>query len=215
MPSRGLGYGVIRYLLSDEVIRDRLSSMPRAEVAFNYTGHGGHGHGRGANESEAPSLEDIGQIILSQSAKRPRQHLFEIVAGVAKGRLVVRWGYSADTYAKETVAHVSERFLQNLRWLLARLDENSARESRDTNQRSSTFHPDRLLESRLPVEASRLLGSSSFSSSASAFSNASRYTFAVALSSPGTGVIAASSGCFSTSFMLFRTAALYSTTASA
>ena len=55
VPSRGLGYGVIRYLLSDEIVRGRLSSLPRAEVAFNYTGHGGHGHGRGTSESEAPS----------------------------------------------------------------------------------------------------------------------------------------------------------------
>ena len=123
VPSRGLGYGVIRYLLSDEIVRGRLSSLPRAEVAFNYTGHGGHGHGPRTNESEALSV-DIGQIMLSQSAKRPRLHLFEIVAGVANGRLVVRWGYSTNTCAAETVAHVSERFLQNLRRLLARLDDN-------------------------------------------------------------------------------------------
>ena len=114
VPNRGIGYGVLRFLSENPTVRDRLEELPKAEVAFNYTGHGGHGQSRGM---DAVSLENIGQIALSQSNERRRLHLFEIVAGFVQGSLLVRWGYSTDLYNEATVARVSEQFFANLRRL--------------------------------------------------------------------------------------------------
>ena len=114
VPNHGIGYGILRFLNSDPAVRDRFGELPSSEVAFNYTGHGGHGQSRG---TDTASLENIGQIALSQSDRRKRLHLFEIVAGFVNGSLLIRWGCSTDMYTGETVAHVSKRFLDNLRQL--------------------------------------------------------------------------------------------------
>jgi amino acid adenylation domain-containing protein/non-ribosomal peptide synthase protein (TIGR01720 family) len=118
IPNKGIGYGVLRYLSPDAQLRDALAALPAAEVAFNYTGLGGRGEGRNASPPPAEQPGGpLGQIALSQSDKRSRVHRFEIVAGVAMGALTIRWGYSRDNYADETIAQLCDAYLKTVRTL--------------------------------------------------------------------------------------------------
>jgi amino acid adenylation domain-containing protein/non-ribosomal peptide synthase protein (TIGR01720 family) len=131
IPNKGIGYGVLRYLSTDAHLRDALAALPAAEVAFNYTGLGGRGEGR---QVTAPPAEQtggpLGQIALSQSDKRYRLHRFEIVAGVAMGALTVRWGYSRDNYADETIGFLCDTYLKTVRSLIDALSAEGAQDSR-------------------------------------------------------------------------------------
>ena len=113
IPKKGIGYGILRYLSNDADLQRKFESLPQAEVAFNYTGLGSRSDSKNekANHAEE-SGSSLGQIALSQNKQRRRIHRFEIIAGIAKGILTVRWGYSLDDYQEETVSQLCKEYLQ-------------------------------------------------------------------------------------------------------
>ena len=113
IPNKGIGYGILRYLSNQADIKSKFESLPQAEVAFNYTGIGSRSDKTNHEEKQRKeSSGSLGQIALSQSKQRRRTHRFEIVAGISKGILTVRWGYSLDDYQEETVSQLCEEYLQ-------------------------------------------------------------------------------------------------------
>ncbi len=104
-PSRGFGYGLLRYLRGAEGLRD----TPEPEVCLNHLGHTGRlGGGLGffelADESPGPQ----------QGAGVLRAHLLDVETWIAGGRLHARWTYSRRAHRPETLQRLGEVFLRAL-----------------------------------------------------------------------------------------------------
>jgi non-ribosomal peptide synthase protein (TIGR01720 family) len=117
---RGLGprlleYGLLRYLGSTEV-RDRLRSLPQAQVIFNYLGQWDN---VGGTDGLLQPVDDV-SAGMGQSPDQVRTHLLEVTAMVAGGRLRMDWIYSRDLHREETVERYADRMMEVLRNLLRR-----------------------------------------------------------------------------------------------
>jgi amino acid adenylation domain-containing protein/non-ribosomal peptide synthase protein (TIGR01720 family) len=112
-PRRGFGYGLLRYLGGDGQFTERLQTLPRPEVVFNYLGRFDQFDRslpfEPAQESPGPSC----------SARGRRSHLIGIDASVAAGRLRVRWSYGTRAHREETVARLAGTFIKALREIIA------------------------------------------------------------------------------------------------
>jgi non-ribosomal peptide synthase protein (TIGR01720 family) len=113
VPNHGLGYGLLRYLGADAEVSARLSSMPQAEVSFNYLGKFERGDAQssalGANrETDAPA----------RSPRGARRYLLEINGSVVGGRLRLTWNYSAARHTAATVERLAGEFIKTLRSLI-------------------------------------------------------------------------------------------------
>ncbi|MEV7868934.1 amino acid adenylation domain-containing protein [Streptomyces sp. NPDC088124] len=105
VPSRGLGYGALRYLGE----AGPLGQGRRCQVGFNYHGRfdadaGGAGLFRGWCENPVPD----------RSPEQLRQCLIEVTGMVRDGRLEFGWEYSGNVHREETVAQLAEAFLAAL-----------------------------------------------------------------------------------------------------
>ncbi|HEY0735645.1 MAG TPA: amino acid adenylation domain-containing protein [Herpetosiphonaceae bacterium] len=114
IPQRGIGYGVLRYLTDELVLRERLQAMPQPEISFNYFGQ------LDQTLAEVPLFgsadEPIGPVV---SPRSRRQHLLDINASVREGQLRIEWTYSQHHHSRETIAALAESLLAALRELIA------------------------------------------------------------------------------------------------
>jgi non-ribosomal peptide synthase protein (TIGR01720 family) len=125
VPDKGIGYGVMRYLSSDEELRERLKRAGRgAQVKFNYLGQfdqlvGESSASRAAGVEErkmfAVAAEPSGAQV---NMKNERRVEIEINAMVVGGRLQVGWTYSEARYRRETIEAVADAYLSALRELI-------------------------------------------------------------------------------------------------
>jgi amino acid adenylation domain-containing protein/non-ribosomal peptide synthase protein (TIGR01720 family) len=115
VPSRGLGYGVLRYLSSNREVTSSLAAQPRRLVAFNYLGRfaGGREEGRFPIR---PAAESCGPM---RDPNSTRRHDIEINGSVAFGRLVLEWSFSRERHRRATIEGVAQGSLAELRTLIA------------------------------------------------------------------------------------------------
>ncbi|HSS50399.1 MAG TPA: condensation domain-containing protein, partial [Thermoanaerobaculia bacterium] len=117
VPDGGLGYGLLRDLLGEE-----LAAAGPPEVSFNYLGQldqvlvEGSWFG-GAGEPAGPP----------RSPRALRPYLLDVTAVVAGGRLRIDWSYSENVHRPETVEGWAKRYLAELRALIAHCREVVAR----------------------------------------------------------------------------------------
>jgi len=110
VPNRGIGYGLLRYLSGRS---NRLSSLPQAEVRFNYLGQ----QDRSLSSSQLfLSAHDSGAD--AQSLRDERGYLLNIIASVSDGQLRFNWTYSENVHASKTIERLAETCLAELRALL-------------------------------------------------------------------------------------------------
>jgi len=129
IPRKGIGYGLLRYLSKNEELRERLKGLPQPEIMFNYLGQWDGEEGKeGAGGWLELAKEGIGEC---QSGKQKAGHLFEITAGVMKGRLQVGWSYGWELHRRVTVEVLLDRFMETLR-SIARLCRPNTEESHQT-----------------------------------------------------------------------------------
>ena len=107
LPDRGLSFGALRYL--DPEARARLSSLPRADLLFNYLGQfdqvvAGSSLFRFAPESAGPW----------RAPRGPRTHLIEVIGLVTEGCLEVRFHYSVNRHRAETIERLAGAFRAEL-----------------------------------------------------------------------------------------------------
>jgi non-ribosomal peptide synthase protein (TIGR01720 family) len=112
VPTRGIGYGLLRYLGPDAA-RQRLTAAGLPEVVFNYLGQydqliAGGGPFR-------PARENSGTL---RAPSGSRAHLLEVNASAAGGRLHVEWAYGSRVHRAETIERLADRFLAHLRELV-------------------------------------------------------------------------------------------------
>ena len=106
IPARGIGFGMLRYLVQDE----RLQIAPEPEILFNYLGQLDQVVAGSRLFHFAP--EQTGPW---HSPNQRRRHLIEINCAVVHGRLEVWWTYSRNRYKTETMEKLAAEFIRHLR----------------------------------------------------------------------------------------------------
>jgi amino acid adenylation domain-containing protein/non-ribosomal peptide synthase protein (TIGR01720 family) len=114
IPNRGIGYGLLRYLSKDAAITSQLSSLPQAEVSFNYLGQFDWGMQSDSLVKLAP--ESVGSI---HNQLGQRGYLLEIEGLVVEGQLQLYWRYSENFHQRETIESLAQDFAASLRTLIA------------------------------------------------------------------------------------------------
>src|SRR5262249_33865588 len=114
VPNGGLGYGLLRYLSSNEAVVASLRALPPPAIRFRYLGSLD-----GLVPSPdlfAPAPEATGP---TQCRRGVRDYLLEVTASLWGKRLQVEWTYSANLHERTTVENLARHFLERLRALLA------------------------------------------------------------------------------------------------
>ena len=110
IPQRGLGYGVLRYLLGDP----ELGAARPAQIVFNYLGQFDRSVASSNLLAFAP--EPYGPW---HGPRARRAHPIEINCLVIDGRLELRWSFGRGSHTGETVARIAADFVDALRALIA------------------------------------------------------------------------------------------------
>ncbi len=113
VPSRGLGFGLLRYLGARRPAA-LLAARAASPVSFNYLGQ--LDAVLPAGTLFAPAAEPIGP---AQSPRARRSHPLAINAFVAAGRLQSTWSYGASRFSRDEIERLAERFAAHLRDLAA------------------------------------------------------------------------------------------------
>ncbi|MFE1408604.1 amino acid adenylation domain-containing protein, partial [Streptomyces sp. NPDC058770] len=112
VPDRGVGYGALRHLGGG--LEGRALDDP--QITFNYLGRLDMANTDGAAEAgeagwyRSAALNPGGE----HSPDERRTSLIDVTAGLADGRLVFSWAYSADVHREETVRGLAEAFAAEL-----------------------------------------------------------------------------------------------------
>ena len=114
IPQRGVGYGLLRWLSPAEAVRERMAELEAAEVSFNYLGQLDQVLEAESVLSIAP--ESVGAM---HGSGEQRAYLVEVTASVIDGELQVGWRYSERVHQRETIVRVAERYMEELRQIIA------------------------------------------------------------------------------------------------
>jgi amino acid adenylation domain-containing protein/non-ribosomal peptide synthase protein (TIGR01720 family) len=114
IPNRGIGYGILRYLNSDECDRHQLQALPQAQVSFNYLGQ--YDQTQLATLGWKYAQESSGSI---HSPKGQRHHLLNINGLVVDGRLKLEWQYSEKFHRRDTVEQLAHEYLEALETIIS------------------------------------------------------------------------------------------------
>ena len=113
IPSRGLGYSLLRYLHHDPDAVAKMRRLPVAQINFNYLG-------QFDQTLQASSLFGLVQEtnIYDRSPRGIRSHVLEIVGTVIGGCLQIEWSYSENLHRAATIADLAQKFFVNLRAII-------------------------------------------------------------------------------------------------
>jgi amino acid adenylation domain-containing protein/non-ribosomal peptide synthase protein (TIGR01720 family) len=148
IPNRGIGYGLLRFASGDGMIAEKLRSLPQAEVRFNYLGQVDRmlldpSMFSMASHSSGPA----------QSRKAERAYLINIIGVVSSGKLRLEWTFSESIHHKESVSQVADRFIEELRDLIAQ-----SRTSEKISYSPSDFPSAQLSQEELNKVLAKLRG---------------------------------------------------------
>ena len=115
IPSRGIGYGMLRYLSPDQACRATLAECPSPDVMFNYLGQ----FDRASSQDTLFEIHDNVDFGPLHGPRGKRSHLFEIIARVVGGRLRLDWMYPRTAFQAESVARLIELYQAALRRAIA------------------------------------------------------------------------------------------------
>jgi len=121
IPDKGLGYGALRYLHTDESIRARLSTI-KWDIVFNYLGQLDQVIEKDNFFHSAP--EDTGS---SLSTSVLLEEKLGINGSIIGGKLILHWTYSSEEYNSSTIEEIAETYLTNLKDIIAHcLSQNAS-----------------------------------------------------------------------------------------
>jgi amino acid adenylation domain-containing protein/non-ribosomal peptide synthase protein (TIGR01720 family) len=148
IPNRGIGYGLLRFASGDAMIAEKLQSLPQAEVRFNYLGQ----VDRMLLDSSMFSMASHSSGP-AQSRKAERAYLINIIGVVSSGELRLEWTFSESIHHKESVSQVADRFIEELRDLIAQ-----SRTSEKISYSPSDFPSAQLSQEELNKVLAKLRG---------------------------------------------------------
>ena len=138
IPRNGTGYGLLRYLSSDERAA-LLAELPQADLELNYLGQLDQIFPSSSLFALAP--ESSGP---PRAAGQLRSHLLEVGGNVSGGRLHISLTYSANRHQRATIERLADSYLEALRLLLGR-----CRQARDLGPDLHSLDLDREEMNRL------------------------------------------------------------------
>ncbi|WP_114905049.1 non-ribosomal peptide synthetase [Kordia sp. SMS9] len=112
MPNKGIGYGILRYLHTDENVRLQLTKDFQ-QIVFNYLGEfdtEDHTNGLFNTASEATG-ENI-------SVKNHNNTQLSISGLVIEGKMQFNWNYDSSLFSDETVSKLANMFNENLKMII-------------------------------------------------------------------------------------------------
>ncbi|AFW93812.1 nonribosomal peptide synthetase anabaenopeptin synthetase AptA2 [Anabaena sp. 90] len=112
IPNRGIGYGVLRYLQENSTIREKLQSLPSAQISFNYLGQ----FDQVLKASESLGLAK--EFTAKQSLLNQRSHLLGISGFIRGGKLEMTWTYSEKIHKQDTIEKLAVGFIEALKNLI-------------------------------------------------------------------------------------------------
>src|SRR4030095_7898976 len=112
IPSRGIGYGLLKYLTEDDELSKQLRGSPQAEVSFNYLGQ----FDRLLPDSALFKLSHE-SVNSYHSLHETRRYLIDINLLVAEGRLRLHFTYSDDFHQSSRINALAQGFQDSLRSL--------------------------------------------------------------------------------------------------
>ncbi|WP_407885115.1 condensation domain-containing protein, partial [Scytonema sp. NUACC26] len=114
IPSQGMSYGWLRYLLDDAETTAQLTNQGSAQVVFNHLGQ----FDSVQKTSALFQLTDESSG-LSRSPLNHRSHLLEVNSIIIGAQLHVNWTYSENLHRHSTIEGLAQEYLQALRELIA------------------------------------------------------------------------------------------------
>src|SRR6185295_15763864 len=114
IPNRGIGYGLLRYLSTDQATIEQLRALPEPEISFNYLGQFDQALSEAGLFGPAP--ESSGPPV-SPRSRRP--YLLDINGSISGGQLHLVWSFSQNSYEQATIEKLAGDVLDALRALIA------------------------------------------------------------------------------------------------
>jgi amino acid adenylation domain-containing protein/non-ribosomal peptide synthase protein (TIGR01720 family) len=109
VPENGFGFGLLRYMSSDESLCMTMRSLGRAEISFNYLGHFDRA---AATEGFRVIEEAVGQ---ERSGRAQRSYLLDLSAKVMGGKLQLGLAYSRNYHRSETAETLLQSWAEEVR----------------------------------------------------------------------------------------------------
>jgi amino acid adenylation domain-containing protein/non-ribosomal peptide synthase protein (TIGR01720 family) len=112
IPSGGLGYGLLRYAVEEQEVREQLASLPQAQIIFRLGSPG-------AALSAGASLFDMVEKRAFAPPAAPGRYLLEVGAELDRERLTITWRYDEQRVRAGAVSSLAEEMMAALRRLIA------------------------------------------------------------------------------------------------
>ncbi|ACK67013.1 amino acid adenylation domain protein [Rippkaea orientalis PCC 8801] len=141
VPNKGIGYGLLRYLTTDETIKKELKEMPKAQIRFNYMG-------QFDQSISAPPLLKLAteSIGLSESSNGINAYLIYINGTTVSERLEIAWTYSDNLYQQSTIESLAENYMKALQKLIIHCQSVDRRGYTPSDFPSANLNQDELDE---------------------------------------------------------------------
>ncbi|MEA5549589.1 amino acid adenylation domain-containing protein [Anabaena cylindrica UHCC 0172] len=121
IPHHGISFGLLRYLSQNKTLQENLNHANQAAISFNYLG-------QIDNKSPDNHLFKISHAPTGTGlfAKQERPHLLAINAHIQNDFLQIEWSYSQNIHQKQTIDHLGEKYVENLRLYLTDATSNNS-----------------------------------------------------------------------------------------
>jgi amino acid adenylation domain-containing protein/non-ribosomal peptide synthase protein (TIGR01720 family) len=110
IPNHGISFGLLRYLNHNPDTRETLTHLDKPQISFNYLG-------QVDNQQNSNNIFSLSNVPTGSGmfAKQERPHILAINARVQGECLWVDWSYSKHLHNAQTIRHLAENYLHNLR----------------------------------------------------------------------------------------------------
>ncbi|MDX1695324.1 MAG: amino acid adenylation domain-containing protein, partial [Ketobacteraceae bacterium] len=113
IPNRGFGFGALKYLSEDPLLRQSFSDAPKADVVFNYLGQ--FDAILDNNAWFELATEDKGY---EHSLDSEEPHLLSVNSHVVDGALHVEWIYSTEIFDTASINYLADHYVDNLKQII-------------------------------------------------------------------------------------------------
>ena len=129
VPTGGIGHGVLRYMSSDRVARDRIRSLPQPVVGLNY-------QGRGDFVPSGSRLFSHRRKLSTQPPANPvlRSPRLPVSGHIYEGKLHLRIRYHERVYRRDTIERIGAEVMETLRAMVTACQEHVSGNTCDAGQ---------------------------------------------------------------------------------
>lgn len=112
IPQNGFGYGLLRYLNKNNNVQNLPFLDVTPAIGFDYQGKTDNIHKFKEEKMFLPTEETLGNF---RDPNNERIQEFDISSWVSDSQYVLRWSYSEKRYKEETIKHLINSYINNLK----------------------------------------------------------------------------------------------------